>query len=298
MLRRADERLLRRIRTRRGRMREGVVVLEGPRAIETAVRHGADILLTARETGATLPPGLESLLAGRRIGGSRAEVPVGGLAGFARTAHPQGILAIAREPDAGWPPPSLAACQGRGVLVLDRIRDPGNAGALVRSAAALGTERVIALDGTVDLWSAKAVRAAAGLSFALPLHRARWRELDRWMASRGVVLVVADPRGRDIREFGLPLRSPSAAGGGVPGLRDAGADWALLVGNEARGPRPEATGASTARVAIPLRPGVESLNAALAGALLLWELGPGRARRPEGGGRTPPGHREPRPPLA
>lgn len=271
-------------------MREGVVVLEGPRAIETAVRHGADIVLTVRETGASLPPGLESFLAGRGIGGSRAEVPGGGLAAFARTAHPQGILAIAREPDAGWPPPSGAACRGRGVLVLDRIRDPGNAGALVRTAAALGTERVIALDGTVDLWSAKAVRAAAGLSFALPLHRASWRELDRWMTSRGMALVVADPRGRDVRAFGLRLRSPSATRGGEP---DPRADWALLVGNEARGPRPEASGAATARVAIPLRPGVESLNAALAGALLLWELGPGRERRPEGGGRTTPGHREP-----
>lgn len=273
-------------------MREGVVVIEGPRAIETAVRHGADILLTARETGASLPPGLESLLAGGSIGGSQAEVPGGGLAGFARTAHPQGILAIAREPDAGWPPPSLAARRGCGVLVLDRIRDPGNAGALVRSAAALGAERVIALDGTVDLWSAKAVRAAAGLSFALPLHRARWRDLDRWMASRGVALVVADPRGCDVREFGRPLRLPSDAGGGEPDLRDAGVDWALLVGNEARGPRPEATVASTARVAIPLSPGAESLNAALAGALLLWELGPGRERRPEGDGPTTPAHRE------
>ena len=273
-------------------MREGVVVLEGTRAIETAVRHGADILLAVRETGASLPLGLESILAGRSMAGSRAEVPAGGLAAFARTAHPQGILAIAREPDAGWPPPSRAACRREGVLVLDRIRDPGNAGALVRSAAALGAERVVALDGTVDLWSAKAVRAAAGLSFALPLHRAGWRELDRWMKSRGVALVVADPRGHDVREFRLQIRTPSVPGGGEPGIRDRRTDWALLVGNEARGPRPEASGAAAARVAIPLRSGVESLNAALAGALILWELGPGRERHPDEGGRSTQEHRK------
>lgn len=266
-------------------MREGAVLLEGPRAIETAVWHGAELALVVTETGVPFPPDLEAILTGERIRARRAEVPKRGLSALAQTEHPQGILAVAREPSAEWPPAAAGRLSGGGLLVLDRVRDPGNAGALVRAAAALEVERVIALDGTVDLWGAKAVRAAAGLSFALPLHQATWRELDGWLASRGVELIVADPGGRDVRGFEPSPGKLADACGGEPALGDTeGKTWALLVGNEASGPRPEASAAAATRLSVPLPPGVDSLNAALAGAILLWQLGPARQAPPEGGG--------------
>ncbi len=291
-LRRADERLLRRIRTRRGRVSAGAVLLEGPRAIESAIRHGAKIVLVVTETGSPLPPGLEAILAAERLRPHRAEVPKGGLTEFAQTERPQGILAVAREPGAEWPPPATGRVAGGGVLILDRIQDPGNAGALVRAAAALEVERVIALDGTADLWGAKAVRAAAGLSFALPLHHAPWREVEVWLVSGSVELILADSGGRDVRDFeSSPGTPPGACGRASARQGREERRWALLIGNEASGPRPEALAAAATRLAIPLPPGVDSLNAALAGALLLWELGPARKALLEAGGREASGTR-------
>ena len=291
-LRRADERLLRRIQTRRGRVRAGAVLLEGPRAVESAVCHGAEIVLVVIETGSPLPPGLEAIFAAEHCRAHRAEVPKGGLTEFAETERPQGILAVAREPGAEWPPTATGRGAGGGVLILDRVQDPGNAGALVRAAAALEVERVIALDGTADLWGAKAVRAAAGLSFALPLHHAPWREVVGWLVSGSVELILADPGGRDVRGFEPPSGTHQGARGRASALQGRqGRRWALLIGNEASGPRPEALAAAATRLSIPLPPGVDSLNAALAGALLLWELGPARKALPAAGGRAAGGTR-------
>ena len=264
-------------------MRAGVVLLEGRRAIESAVWHGAEIVLVVVETGSPLPPRLEAILTGACVRAHRAQVPEGGLTEFAQTERPQGILAVAREPGAEWPPPATGGGSGFGVLILDRVQDPGNAGALVRAAAALQVERVIALDGTADLWGPKAVRAAAGLSFALPLHQAPWREVEGWLASANVELILGDPGGRDVRGFEPSPGTPPGAGGEASARqRRAGRRWALLIGNEASGPRPEALAAAATRLSIPLAPGVDSLNAALAGALLLWELGPANEAPPAG----------------
>jgi len=155
------------------------------------------------------------------------------------------VLPEPRSGDGPLPPGPL--------LVLDGVQDPGNVGTLVRAAAAFGAAGVLALDGTVDPFNPKAVRAAAGAIFRTPVLRTSWEHVDAELRTRGPVL-VADMSGRDVAT-----------------LRPIGS-WTLVVGSEASGPRAAVRAAATDNVAIPMRGGVESLNAGVAGAILLYAL--------------------------
>ena len=265
-LTRRRERLLRRISTRRGREAEGVVLLEGPRVVSAAVASGADVHFAVVEAGAGSPDFPGAMRALQEAGVEVVEVPVGVLAEFSETRTPQGLLCVASEPDAPLPEPRDAV--DTHCLVLDRVGDPGNVGTLARTAAALGVDRLVALDGTADPWGAKAVRASAGFVFALPVHRVSWEMFHPWLELVGLPLFVADAAGRDVREV--------VEGSGHTGRGDPEKGWALLLGSEAEGPRAAALDAARALLRVPISPRVESLNVAIAGSLLLWELGPGR----------------------
>ncbi len=241
-----------------------MVALEGPRALDTALDHGAELLFALRESGPAEGARRRFLDRVHALGVEVVEVPRATFSALASTESPLGILALAREPGAELP--DRPATRPPRILVLDRVQEPGNVGVLIRAAAAFGLERVLLLDGTADPWSSKAVRASAGLSFALPLHPVSWASGRDWLAGAGVPLLVADGAGEDVRSWLNGRGSPD------PG-------WALLVGNEGAGARPEARREARAtRVAIPVAEGVESLNVASAGAILLWALGPGCTR--------------------
>ena len=249
-----------------------MVLLEGARVVETALRHDAELLFVVREEGRRPWPTAAQVNPLSDAGTEIVEVPTGGLNEFAATDHPQGILAVAREPRTDLLPPGPVAGRSTSsyTLVLDGVQDPGNAGTLVRAAAALGVGQVLALDGTVDLWSPKAVRASAGLVFGVRIHSLDWARAWDWLAAAQFPLLVAHPQGQDVRDW---LRSDGAG--------QAAHGWALLVGNEAAGPRHEALAVAAAQLSIPLSPGVDSLNVAAAGAILLWVLGPATERKPE-----------------
>lgn len=265
-LSKARTRLVRRLSDRKSRPREARVLIEGPRAVEAAFEAGAPIEFvvfvssgaSAGDSGAaisTAPPGVTELLERLSAAGialfSLAESEFGSLAD---TESPQGILAVSREPSGVLPDPAPAH-----TLVLDRVQDPGNVGTLIRSAAALGCGLVVALDGTVDPWNPKVVRSAAGEIFRVPVVRTDWASFDGWRESLDLALLVADGSGVDVRAYLASHRHPS---------------WSLLIGNEGAGPRAEALAAATGVLALPLMGGVESLNAAMAGSILLWALGP------------------------
>ena len=174
------------------------------------------------------------------------------------TVSPQGIAAVAAiealEPDELA---ARAAGEGRPIVVLDRLQDPGNAGTIMRSALAAGAVGVIATAGTVDLWSPKVVRAAAGASFSLGLALAESLES---VAATGVELLgTSSHRGE--------LHTEAELAGGV----------ALVVGNEAAGLEGEdrdggAGGGAISRwVRIDMDGPAESLNAAMAATVLLFE---------------------------
>lgn len=243
---------LRALQTRRSRDRTGRFVAEGLRLVEDLLASPIRPVWAAvasslgdSERGARL---IESL-ATRRV--PTRTLPDPEFALVAGTDAPQGVLAVAEAPQ-----PSLEAAlrapDPAVVLVLDAVQDPGNFGTLIRSAEALGAVAALALPGTVDPWNPKAVRAAMGSSFRLPIVVAPWSE--------------AGPR---LRQAGFRLLV--AAGGGDP-LRAAPPRAALVVGNEGAGVSPELLHDADQVVGIPLRGRAESLNVAAAAAILLYEL--------------------------
>jgi TrmH family RNA methyltransferase len=173
-------------------------------------------------------------------------------ASLAATEAPQGVIAIAEIPSATLG--EVAADSAPAVvLVLDAVQDPGNFGTLVRSAEALGARAVVALPGTVDPWNPKAVRAAAGSAFRLPIVQANWPEVVRVLRAGGFELWGAAMQG-------YPITGATAD------------RVALVVGNEGAGLSLEVLESLDRLVSVPTRGSAESLNVAAAAAILLYEL--------------------------
>ena len=245
--------LIERLKTRKGRPREGLVLVEGVRSSAEAVAAGADIRFVVRS------PRLLDTEAGRTVASALAvrgpetdEVDDADLTELSDTEHPQGVLCVCTEPTL-----DLARLRDRNpatVLLLDGLQDPGNLGTLIRAARAFGVDAVVVLDGSVDPWNPKAVRAAAGAGFRTPIARATWAEAGPWLEEQHIEILAADPAGEDVRSF------------------RPGESWALAVGNEGAGLRADIASASTKRVAIPMPGSAESLNAGVAGSILLYSL--------------------------
>jgi TrmH family RNA methyltransferase len=138
------------------------------------------------------------------------------------------------------------------ILILDGLRDPGNLGTILRSAEAVDVGYVILAPGSVDLYNPKVVRGAMGAHFRLPVHALDWPEISGAVAGRDVWL--ADAAGR-VSYDAVNWSRPSV----------------LIVGGEAAGATEEAATLSTGRVSIPMAAGVESLNAAMAASVILFE---------------------------
>lgn len=251
-LSRRRAKLVGRLGHRKTREREGLVLVEGVRAAADVLDAGAGLRF------ALVSPWLEGTAEGKALrarletaGVDVDEVENAELAELADTENPQGVLLVCAEPR---PAAADVLRTGARCLLLDAVQDPGNAGTLVRAATAFGLDGVVALDGTVDPWSPKAVRAAAGMAFRIPVLTARWEEVGPLLASSGLTLLVADAGGE-------PPPDTAPAGG-----------WALAVGNEAAGPRAEVLEAAGTVVRVPMPGPAESLNVGVAGSILLYAL--------------------------
>jgi TrmH family RNA methyltransferase len=254
VLSRREQKLLRTLRERRARDPEGRFLAEGVRVVEDLLASPLAVsLLLAASSLEDSERGRALLATAARRGIPRYTLPDAEFAGYAATRHPQGVLAVAAAPRRTLGDVTFTAGR-RAVLVLDAVQDPGNFGTLVRTAEALGAAGVILLPGTVDPWNAKAVRAAVGASFRVPLVAATWSELAPWLAREQARVLVAD-----------------AAGASVAAA-DAAGRSALVVGNEGAGVGEESRAHADALVAVPIRGRAESLNVAAAAAILLYEL--------------------------
>lgn len=258
-LSRSKEKLIGRLRSRRMRPREGLVLVEGLHTCAEAVDAGARVRFAVASE--SLAEGGEGRRIAERLEGAGIAVEWVDdetLASLSDTEAPQGILLVSEAP-AEAPETLLSAPAGR-FLLLDGVQDPGNLGTLVRAARAFALDGVVALDGTVDPWNPKAVRASAGASFRVPVLKAGWEDpVGPLLRERGVHLLVAEPGGED-----------------VAGIRPS-RPWALAIGSEARGPRAKVLEAAERAVEVPMPGGAESLNAGVAGAILLYALGRGDA---------------------
>jgi RNA methyltransferase, TrmH family len=253
VLSRREERLLRTLRQRKTRDAEGLFLAEGARAVEELAASPLEIRLAAATSSFGDAPRGGALLAALAARGVPVrEVEERALADLAATETPQGILAVGAVPEAGLDALSLERAPAV-VLVLDAVQDPGNLGTLARTAEALGAAGMVVLPGTVDPWNPKAVRAAMGSTFRLPVVSAAWEVLGPWARERGVEVLAAAAGGEPLGE----TRPPRAA---------------LVLGNEGAGVSAGTRVWMDRAVGVPLRGRAESLNVAAAGAILLHDL--------------------------
>jgi TrmH family RNA methyltransferase len=165
---------------------------------------------------------------------------------LSQTETPQGILAVILLIDLPIPTsPNF-------IVIADQIRDPGNLGTLLRSAAAAGVQAVIIPPETTDPFSPKVVRAGMGAHFRLAAHSATWDNIRAY--TKGLQIYLADMDGKSCWE--TDLRQPLA----------------LIIGGEAEGASEEARKVATQKISIPMMGNIESLNAGVAGSILMFEV--------------------------
>jgi len=237
--------VIRSLQRRKGRQQERAFVVEGVRAVEDILRAGVQPrALYVREdfSIAEIPDADASLhRVARSLFNTLTDVP-----------HPQGILAIVPfldEPAIPVPDDDSSPL----ILIIDGVRDPGNMGTLFRSAAGAGVDHIVIGPESVDPYHPKAVRAAMGAHVRVPFSRREWPDLADNLA-RYAIVALADASG-EANYDDVDWTGPSA----------------LIVGGEAFGPSSGAWQAANLHVSIPLASGVESLNAGVAGSLLLFE---------------------------
>jgi TrmH family RNA methyltransferase len=245
-----------RLLRRRHRHAEQRLLLEGVRLIADALATGTtpEALFYAPELTAGNPTAEHLLRQLDRLGVESTACTPAVLRALTETVTPQGLVAVVPFPRLPAPAhPTLT-------LILDQVRDPGNAGTLARTAAAAGVDLVLCGPETVDPFNDKSLRAGMGAHFRVPL-----RVCDGWETLDGLI---------------DPAQQIYLADAGAPVLYDA-VDWtqpaALIVGGEAAG----ASLASRRRgqaIAIPMAAVTESLNAAVAGAVILFEAARQRRR--------------------
>jgi TrmH family RNA methyltransferase len=250
---------LRRALAHPGRTPRGLAGIEGPHLLAEALRARlrVDCIFVAQGAGhlldgLALPQETEILLLPREL-----------LDSALATETPQAIAALVEPPAWGWTN-LLGGSESAAplILVLAGLQDPGNLGTILRSAEAFGASGVVALPGTVSAWNPKAVRASAGSVFRLPLVEATPNECFSRLRAAGVTIWTTAVQGAEPLER-IDLTGPAA----------------LLIGNEGSGV-PEALAAQAGgAVTIPCPGPVESLNAAVAASVLLYEASRQRAIR-------------------
>lgn len=234
-------------------------LIEGALGVEQALRTTASVksLMVCSQEDCT-----ELVRLARSKGIPVAEVSDAVMRSISSATTPPGVLAISKFVDRD--PVALLRGQLDLVVVLAGVRDPGNAGTIIRSAAAVGADAVFSGGTTVDLYNPKVVRATAGALFSVPVSR----DVDvPWLLSelgaRNVSTVAADPEGPTIY-YDADLKQPTA----------------LVLGNEAWGVAREVVESVDSTVCIPMKHGVESLNVGMAASVVLFEVA--RQRRTDG----------------
>lgn len=226
-------------------------LVEGAMGVEQALQNGGRMIaLFVDESGNNIAE-LSRAARARKVPVMEVAEPV--MRAIASTATPPGLVAVCEFVD--WGAADLLRRKLSLVVVLAGVRDPGNAGTIVRSCAAIGVDALFLGDTTVDIYNPKFVRATAGSMFNLPFARnveIPWllEELGKGALNR----IAADPKG-DVVYDQVDLNVPTA----------------FILGNEARGVAPGVAEACDALVSIPMTDAVESLNVGMAATVLLFE---------------------------
>ena len=225
--------------SRKEREKAGLFVADGTKLLEEAIRYypGLHTVILSDGVEAAVPEGVRTV-----------RVPEDVMASISPMETPQGALFLCRLPEkAAFVPKS-------GMLLLDGIQDPGNIGTILRTADALEIP-VVLLEGCADPYSHKVVRSSMGAVFRTPVMQSTWAEVQASCKNAGIPVAVTalSDRAKDIREADLK-------------------QMAAVIGSEGRGVRKEILDAADHELIIPMNPRCESLNAAIAAAICMWQM--------------------------
>jgi TrmH family RNA methyltransferase len=247
--------------TGNARLSGGLVAIEGETLLQEALRSGLPLktifLSEHTRMPAGIPRGVELLPLAEEVFLSAVD-----------TQHPQGIAALLVPPI--WEIEAVLSANAPAPLVLIAagLQDPGNLGTLIRSAEAFGATAVLTTPGTVSEWNQKALRASAGSVFRVPVVQIAHAD-------------IAALKARGLRLFAAVAPNPESNPESTSAFPVADANLtqpcALMIGNEGAGLPLELLQIADARITIPMPGRVESLNAAVAGSLLLYEASRQRA---------------------
>lgn len=235
---------IRRLERDRAYRREcGLYLCDGVKLYQEALRWNCPVtavLFTHGQQPEAFPPGCR-----------RVEVPEALMSALSPAKTPQGVLFLCRRPDSPLP----VKLTGQRYLILDGLQDPGNVGTIWRTADAFGADGLLLTHHCADPWHWKTVRATMGAAFRLPVWELEPEELAPLLTRSGLPL------------FGTALRTDTVD------LREfQGGPAAVVIGNEGQGISPELLALCQQTWKIPMEPRCESLNAAAAAAVVLWEL--------------------------
>lgn len=238
------------VRQRRARDAGGVFVIDGPVLLAEAVRDGVRVDDVYLAPGALDAPDVDEAVAAADRGGARVWEVAGGLGSHVEPTTPHGVVAVARRPE-------VSAADGTVPLhlVLVGVADPGNVGTLIRTAEAVGAHTVIVADGSADPWAPKVVRASAGSVWRTEIGMESAVSTLRRLGDDGVVRVAAAGRA-----------------GATPHDIDLSGPVALVLGSEAHGLPTELDECVDVWASLPMEGSVESLNVAIAGSVLAFEV--------------------------
>ena len=227
------------ISSRKERQQTGLFVADGTKLLQEAVRWwpGLDTVILSDGVEADVPEGVRTV-----------RVPEEIMAYISPMETPQGALFLCRLPE------KAAFAPKRGMLLLDGIQDPGNMGTILRTADALEVP-VVLLEGCADPYGHKVVRASMGAVFRTPVMQSNWETVRQACqdAQIPVAVTALTDRAEDIRNARL-------------------SEMAVVIGSEGRGVRQEILEYADRELIIPMNPRCESLNAAVAATIAMWQM--------------------------
>ena len=225
--------------SRREREKTGLFAADGTKLLQEAVQFwpGLETVILSDGVEAALPDHVRVI-----------RVPQEVMASISPMETPQGALFLCRLPEKT---PFTARA---GMLLLDGIQDPGNLGTILRTADALDVP-VVLLEGCADPYSHKTVRSSMGAVFRTPVVQTTWAEAEKACAEANIPVAVTalSDRAEDIREASL-------------------SQMAVVIGSEGQGVRREILERADRELIIPMNPHCESLNAAIASAIVMWQM--------------------------
>ena len=225
--------------SRREREQAGLFVADGTKLLQEAVRYypGLDTVILSDGVDAQVPEHVRIV-----------RVPEEVMASISPMEAPQGALFLCRLPEKADFVPE------KGMLLLDGIQDPGNLGTILRTADALDI-KVALLEGCADPYSHKVVRASMGAVFRTPVVQTTWEAVRTACAGAGIRVAVTalSESARDLRRAEL-------------------SEMAVVIGSEGKGVRQEILDAADVQLIIPMNTRCESLNAAIASAIVMWQM--------------------------